>query len=204
MSGRFYVAALAGQSGSGKSLVGERLRELGADVIDSDLTARTAVQKGSPCLRELTDEFSRDILLPDGSLDRKKLGAICFSSDSAKKRLDEITHPYIISMLKKQFRELRDGGRGFCVVEAPALFESGLDRLCDYIIAVTAPYRDKICRIAARDGLSPEAAAARLARQIPESELAARAGAVIENSGTAAELRLKTDALYAELCERFR
>ncbi len=202
MSG-FHVAALAGQSGSGKSFVGARLRELGAATVDSDSTARLVVERGMPCLAELVQAFSGDILLPDGSLDRKALGARCFASQGAKKRLDAITHPYIIDALKETFRGLEGEGRRFCVVEAPALFESGLDALCDFIVVVTAPRGDKLKRIMRRDGLTAEAAAERLSRQLPESELAARADEVIDNSGSLDDLRAAADGLYARLCERF-
>ena len=193
------VVALTGQSGSGKSQVGRILASRGVPVVDSDRTARDVVQPGTPCLAALAAEFSDDILLPDGSLDRKKLGALCFADDRRRRRLNEITHPHILAALKADFERLGREGHRLVVVEAPALFESGLDRLCGRIVLVTAPHDDKLGRIVARDSLTREGAVQRLAGQYPEVETAKRADYILDNSGTLEELEDAADTLLRQL-----
>ncbi len=201
---RFYVVALAGGSGSGKSYIGKRLAEQGISVIDSDKTARDAVKKGSRCLKALVREFSDIILLEDGSLNRKKLGEICFADEKLKNRLNEITHPYIIDLLTTEFENLHRLGEHFCVVEIPALIESGLYAVCDKIVLVTAPFETKVERITVRDGLSREQAVQRLISQVPDREIAPLCDLVIENDGTLCSLDKKIDALSDTIKVWFR
>ena len=94
MSG-FFVAALTGRSGAGKSLASVFLAEHGVPVLDGDKVARQVVEPGEPCLRELAEVFGRDILFEDGTLNRRKLGSICFADPEKKKTLNAITHPLI-------------------------------------------------------------------------------------------------------------
>src|SRR6185436_4580908 len=92
---KFLLVGLTGSIATGKSTVSEMFRRLGCEVIDADLLAREVVAPGEPALAEIAEEFGRDVLQPDGALDRKKLGAIVFGDAARRKRLEQITHPAI-------------------------------------------------------------------------------------------------------------
>ncbi|MEA4911548.1 MAG: dephospho-CoA kinase [Oscillospiraceae bacterium] len=196
---RFYVAALTGRSGSGKSFAAAYLRALGVPVIDGDDVAREVVEPGKPCLAQLVRAFSDRILKPDGSLNRRMLGDICFADAKKKKKLDEITHPHIIERMTELFEQLHEEGYRYCLVEAPALVESGLYALCDRTILVRAQDEIMLRRIVERDKLTTEQARSRIDSQIADGELAALADIVLENNGTTEEFCGKLDALKTQL-----
>ncbi len=196
---RFYVAALAGRSGAGKSFASAYLEKKGVPVVDGDDVARAVVGPGSPCLAALVREFSADILLEDGSLNRRLLGERCFADADKKRRLDEITHPFIIERMLDRFDELHEKGYAYCLVEAPALIESGLYAVCDRIILVTAGEDVLVGRIMARDGLSREQAQTRVRAQMAEDAVRKLSDAVVENTGTPEEFCKKLDELKVQL-----
>ena len=132
------ILGLCGLSGAGKSTVCALLREKGAEIVDTDVIARDIVLPGSPALASLAAAFGADILLLDGSLDRKTLAARAFSAPEGAKRLSAITHPAIIRIaLRRAFAAKKEGKPA--VIDAPLLFSSGLHRVCDLTCAVTAP-----------------------------------------------------------------
>lgn len=108
-----FVLGLTGPTGAGKSLVASHLKTLGFEVIDADQIARAAVAPGE-CLDELAAAFGKQILLPDGSLNRKKLASIVFSDKNQLKRLNLITHPHIIMEIRRLLAELEKKGDRFC------------------------------------------------------------------------------------------
>ena len=182
------IVGLTGPSGGGKSTAAEMLRTLHFCVIDCDSLSREAVRQGGECLKQLTERFGGEILLADGSLDRRRLGNICFSEPESKRALDDITHPHILRLLFERIRHEAENGADAVIVEAAALYESGLDRSCDRIALVRASRELLVNRIMQRDGLSAEAAAARLDAQTDARLLAERADYIIENDGSTAEL----------------
>jgi len=199
----FHVVALAGKSGSGKSLAADYLASKGVPVIDGDMVARDVVAPGSDCLRLLAEEFGTEILLEDGSLDRRKLGELCFSNSSRKERLDAIIHPFILSDMKRSFEELGNKGFKYCVVQAPALIESGFQSLSDRIVLITAEREKQIERITARDGIEEKAAGMRLDAQICEQRLRELADVEIENNGTKEEFLSRLNSLRSLFSEWF-
>ena len=196
---RFYVAALTGRSGSGKSYASEYLAEKGTLTIDSDVLAREVVEKGSKCLDELVEEFSSEILKADSTLDRKKLADICFANERKKSKLDRIIHPYIIERLLSCFDELKENGARYCVVEAGALVESGLYAVCDRIVMITADEDKQIERIMLRDGITLQQAQTRLEAQLHAAELKDLCDMIITNNGTLEEFDIKLDSLAGQL-----
>lgn len=200
---RFYVAALTGRSGSGKSCASDYLRERGVAVLDGDDAARAVVQKGERTLLELAEAFGDGILLPDSSLNRQKLADICFADDDKKETLNAITHPAIISRLTDEFDRLKNEGEVYCVVEAPALIESGLYAVCDRIIMICAPEEDEIERIMTRDGLTREQALARLNAQADPEQVRPLCDLVIDNDGSLEQFYQKLDELKVKLDEWF-
>ena len=200
---KFYVAALTGRSGSGKSYASEYLRAKGIPSIDGDDVAREVVRPGEKCLRDLVQEFGGEILLADGTLNRHLLGDLCFSDRRKKERLDAITHPYIIERTTDYFDKLKEAGHRYCLVEAAAVVESGLYIVCDKLIMITSERAAQIGRIVARDGLSAEQANIRLDAQVDEDELRALCDVVIDNSGSLEEFNRKLDALALQLEQWF-
>lgn len=195
----FFVAALTGRSGAGKSLASAFLAEHGVPVLDGDQVARQVVEPGEPCLDELVKAFGADILQPDGTLNRRKLGDICFADPEKKHTLNAITHPHILESMQRTFAALKAAGERCCVVEAAALLESGLDKLCDRIILVTADEDTLVARIMQRDGLTEQQARTRVRSQMNEDVIRAMADAVVVNNGDETALHEQLQALLAKL-----
>lgn len=185
------VIGLTGPTGAGKSSVAKELAALGCAVVDCDRIARQVTDSCVPCLQSLAEEFGSDIL-KEGVLDRKLLAARAFASPEKTRKLNELTHPWILGETKAQIQAALDAGKLFVVVDAPLLFEAGVDALCDEIVAVTVPFEKRLQRIMKRDHISEELARARMAAQHPESWYEERAGKVISG-------RLGDETLRSEL-----
>ncbi|MDR1790810.1 MAG: dephospho-CoA kinase [Propionibacteriaceae bacterium] len=190
--------AVTGGIGSGKSVVAERLKELGAVVIDYDDLARQAVAPGTPGLAAVIAEFGAGVQAPDGSLDRKALGEIIFNDPDARRRLNAIVHPFVF--LLAQHAELQAMGQYKLVVhEIPLLVESGLADRFDEVIVVDAEPEQQLARVIARDGLSVAQARARLSAQATRAQRLQAATRVIHNYGTLADLADQVDDLVPQL-----
>ncbi len=176
----FCVVGLTGPSGAGKSTVAELLRKAGWAVVDCDALTRSPQVYDGACVAELQAAFGADIA-PGGVLDRKELAKRAFSSQEAKKRLEAVTFPRISRAVREQVENACAAGCSVVALDAPTLFEAGLDRECDRILAVTAPEQERLKRVQKRDGLTREQAALRLGAQREESFFARQADWVIEN-----------------------
>lgn len=196
---KFYVVALTGRSGTGKSFASEYLAKLGVPVIDGDDVAREVVEKGMPCLDTLVKEFSPSILKEDGTLNRRGLADICFPDPKKKRRLDEITHPYIIKRMVEYFDVLHESGEKYCVVEAAALIESGLYAVCDKTIMVTADEDKIIKRIMKRDGITMQQAKHRIDGQMNEDAVKQVSEIIVTNNATKEEFCAKLKQVKNQL-----
>lgn len=193
------VFGLTGGIGSGKSRVAALFRERGVPVVDADELAREAVAPGSAGLADVVQSFGAGVLAPDGSLDRKRLGALVFADEAARKRLNAITHPRVRQLSAEHFGRLEQSGVTLAGYDVPLLFEVGLDQLLCPIVVVAASEATQLERILARDGLSEAEARARIAAQLPLSEKRRRADYVIENDGSLSELSQQVDRLLPQL-----
>lgn len=194
------VIGLAGNIGSGKSLAAGILKELGAAVIDADWLARQVVEPGQAAYDEVKAAFGPEYFLPDGKLNRKKLGNLVFADEAARLRLNGITHPRIRQMAGERIQADLAAGYPLVVLEAALLLTSqAYADILDEIWLITASPALIYARLAARDALDLAAVEVRLAAQMPAAEQAALADRVIENNGTAAELKQKLTALYYEV-----
>lgn len=194
------VIGLTGGIASGKSLVSRFLKELGAVVIDADQIARDVVRVGSPAWMEIVQEFGEGVCNPDGSLDRKKLGKIVFSERSKLDRLNRITHPYIISEIKRLLNDYRKSAPDSIVVlDVPLLFETGLERMVDEVWVVYVDHQTQLERLMKRDGLSVEDALRKISSQIPLEEKIKLADHVIDNRGDPQETFLQVKRLWESL-----
>lgn len=193
------VFGLTGGIGTGKSTVAALLRERGVPVVDADALAREAVQAGSPGLAQVVEAFGSGVLDERGELDRKRLGALVFADDQARKRLNDITHPIVRQLSQQRFAALDQQGVELAAYDVPLLFEVGLDRVLRPIVVVAASEAKQLERVVKRDGLSVEQARARIRAQLPLAEKRAQAEHVVENDGTLAELATQVDAVLARL-----
>ena len=183
---------LTGPTGAGKSTVARLLEQNGIPLVDADAIARTVTEKGSPVLSALADTFGKDILFPDGSLDRRALAAVAFSSKENTEKLNAVTHPAILARIR---RALADATGDAVVLDAPLLFETGLDALCDHTVAIVADEAVRLARITARDSISEEAAKKRMAVQPDTAFYAAHADILLYNNGDRSPAMLASDLL---------
>ncbi len=183
---------LTGPTGAGKSTVARLLEQNGIPLVDADAIARTVTEKGSPVLSALADTFGKEILFPNGSLDRRALAAVAFSSKENTEKLNAVTHPAILARIR---RALADATGDAVVLDAPLLFETGLDALCDHTAAIVADEAVRLARITARDGISEEAAKKRMAVQPDTAFYAARADILLYNNGDRSPAMLAADLL---------
>lgn len=195
---RPLTIGLTGPTGSGKSTLRPVFESMGCRVLDCDVYARRVVMPGSPALGELAAEFGEDIIRPDGQLDRGLLAQRAFCSGEKTKKLNAITHPYIISMLKEDIIKARAGGL-HAVIDAPLLFEAGLDTICDATIAVTAPREVRIRRVTERDGISREKALMRISAQRPEEKYIELAQYHISSDCSPEELARRAESVIREI-----
>lgn len=176
-----FILGLTGQSGAGKGEVSKILAEnYGYAVIDADRFARQVVTEGSECLRELADAFGSHILRPDGQLDRKKLAESAFKDRASTDKLNRIIHPYITGAIKAEIENLSKRFEKI-VLDAPTLFESGSDKLCDEVLAVLASYETRKARIISRDSLTEQQLELRMSAQQDDDFFRQRTKFVIYN-----------------------
>ncbi len=183
------IIGLTGQTGSGKSTVCSFALSKGAAVINADSVAREVVQKGSRCLAQLAEAFGGDIIKSSGELDRKLLAKRAFSDKEKTGLLNSITHPFIIKSTAEKAEELRNQGYQIIVFDAPQLFESGADKICDVIVTVTAPEEIRLERIIRRDGLAPEEARLRMNAQLDEEYFRENSDYLIDGSKSIDEVK---------------
>ncbi|NLZ37069.1 MAG: dephospho-CoA kinase [Clostridiales bacterium] len=165
-----YVLGLTGASGSGKGYVSDIFARRNIETLDTDelyhsLTGSDPTLRDDELLAELKSEFGDDIISHDGSLFRPALRDKVFSSPEKLKRLNEIAHPHVISAALSWIKQQWKSGRKYCIIDAPLLFESGMNDYCDWTIGVIADRALRVSRIIKRDGISPEAAEKRISNQ---------------------------------------
>jgi len=189
------VLGLTGGIGSGKSMVAQMFSQLGAIVIDADKLAREVVEPGQPALDEIAATFGPQVLLPDGRLDRPKLGEIIFADPAQRAKLDAITHPRIRARMEEEIK-VRRSGPGVLIVDIPLLYENDRGRSVERVIVVWVDPQTQLQRLRERDGLTADAARQRIAAQMPLEAKRARADHVIDNSGTRADTQAQVEAIY--------
>lgn len=191
---------LTGGIGAGKSEVSRRLAEHGAVIVDADAIAREVVEPGTPGLAAVVAEFGPEVLRPDGSLDREKLGSIVFADAGRRARLNAIVHP----LVGTRMRELVEQAPTDAIVvhDVPLIAENDLAAAYDYVVVVDAPVEEQVRRLTERRGMTAHDARARIAAQATRERRRAIADHVIDNSGSLDRLAVQVDALWAELTRR--
>ena len=193
-----FVLGLTGGIGTGKSTAAEYLTSKGFIHIDADAIGRELTADGSPVLQVLDDAFSTDgcqILRQDGSLDRKALADIVFGDRRQKDKLDDI----MFSRIGEIIRHRIDQAHAPVLLDAPLLFEAGLDHLCDRVILICCDLAKRLRRVAERDNISEEEISARIRSQMPDGEKKAHADYIVDNSGSLEELHTRLNDILYEL-----
>jgi dephospho-CoA kinase len=190
------LIGLTGGIATGKSTVDRMLAARGATVIDADELAREAVRPEEPTLDRVVERFGKDILSPDGSLDRGRLGKIVFADSDARHDLEGITHPRIIELTQERVAAALTGTAPLVVVDIPLLFENAREGMFDGVLLVYAPPDVQVRRLQERNHLDETAARQRLAAQLPIDDKRARATWIIDNSGYEAAAQRAVDAWW--------
>lgn len=195
------IIGLTGGSGAGKTAVSNCFEQFGAGTVNADAVYRTLCNHCQPMLDALCAAFG-NILTPAGQLDRPKLAAAVFSDAAKLSQLNQLTFPYIREASLSQMIELSANGYPIILYDAPTLFQTGADSLCESVIGVIASRETRIARIMARDGLSRAAAAARINAQPDSSFYQAHCHYLIENDGPIPALETQAQAIWAQIIEK--
>jgi dephospho-CoA kinase len=196
----FLLAGLTGSIATGKSTVSAMFTHLGCRVTDADQLAREVVTPGQPAHAAVVAEFGPAVLQPDGSLDRKRLGAIVFAEPEKRKRLEAITHPAIRTRWDRILRAYEEEAySGVVFWDAALLYETGGARLMEKMVVVLADPATQLTRLIARDDCTEAQARARIASQMPVAEKAKVADYVVDNSGPRAETERQVRAVHRAL-----
>lgn len=196
------TVGLTGGIASGKSTVARFFEDLGVPVVDADQLAREVVAAGSDGLQEIVDEFGDDVLLPEGTLDRKKLGEIVFNDEAARRKLEGITHPRIAQAGMAAIAGLQEGAHGYVLYEAALLVENGAYEVFPALVVVAVTPDVQLERLIGRDEIDEQAARARVASQLPLEQKVAVADFVIHNDGGQEATRQSVGEVHAALLDK--
>ena len=196
---------MTGSIGVGKSFVASVFVELGCHVLDADQTAREVVMPGTPGLQTLVDEFGQDILATDGTLDRKRLGALIFADQSKREQLNHVLHPFIIARQDEILNawEAEDPD-GIGIVDAALMIESGGYKRFDKLIVVHCRPEVQLERLMLRDKLSRDEALRRINSQMPQDEKQKFADYLIDTSDGFDLTRARTVEVHNQLIRVIR
>lgn len=193
------VIGLTGGIGSGKSTVSRFLAELGAVILNADDVGHEAFKPDTEMWRRVVAAFGRQIVAPDGNIDRKKLGNIVFGNAESLSRLNQIMHPRMYALVKAQLEEYRRQGTRVIVLEAPLLLEAGWTPLVDEVWVTTAAESTVLKRLKERAGLSPAESLTRIRSQLSSAERVRHADLVIDTDCDLDELKARITELWRRL-----
>lgn len=194
------IIGLTGGIASGKSTVSALLVSKGARLVDADVIAREVMLPGHEVLAAAVKQFGSEILSPDGTLNRGKLGDIVFQDPAALQVLNNLTHPAIRREIKERMNSMEEEDpKKLTIVDIPLLFESGLENMFHEILVVYVPREVQIARLMERNGLSLEQAEARLNAQMDIEAKRNKADYIIDNSGELAHTEQQVAVLWDRL-----
>ena len=196
------VIGLTGGIASGKSTVSSMLKELGADIIDVDVVGRMVVGRGQKAYKRIVEEFGEEMLLPNGDIDRRKLGGVVFSNSAQLKLLNHITHPEILTMVKEQIDAFRQKGSVAVVIDAAILIEMGLNELVDEVWLVMVNKDTQIKRLMERERFAYSDAVNRINSQFTNEQKMRYADIVIDNNKQISEVKEAINSLWAKTISR--
>lgn len=191
---------LTGSIAVGKTFVCEVLRELGAFVLDADLTAREVVAKGSKGLAQIVEHFGDEVLTESGELDRVKMGAIVFGDETKRLLLNSIVHPLVFEAQNLWLIEKEHANaHGVAVIDAALMIESGGYKRFTKLVVVWCEPEIQLQRLMLRNNLSEAEALKRIGAQMPQEEKKRYADFLIDTSGGFEETRQRTIEVFGQL-----
>lgn len=200
---RAVVIGLTGGIACGKSTIAKILKRLGAVIIDADKEAKRLLNPNGSAWTALVKEFGTEILNPDQSINRRRLGNMVFGNTEMLAKLNSITHPGVIKVISEKIQRYREESRWPAIVlDAPLLFEVGAEKLVDVVWVVSVDRKTQIDRLMNRDKIDHIQALQRIEAQMPLAEKEARADAVINNIGSRRETREAVLSLWQQYVER--
>ena len=195
------IIALTGGIACGKTTLANMLRELGAPVIDADAISRSLTAPGGKALPALREAFGGEVFQDGQTLNRAALAERVFHDPEQLQKLNAITHPLIIERMQSEIERCRKSGAPVVVLDVPLLFETGLDRLADETVCVSAPLPVQLKRLMTRNGLTEEQAMRRIQSQLPLCEKEKLADRTISTDRPLEELRALMGRLYRQWLE---
>ncbi|MBD7935599.1 dephospho-CoA kinase [Cytobacillus sp. Sa5YUA1] len=196
------IIGLTGGIASGKSTVSTMLKERAITVIDADVEAKRAVEKGEPAYDEIVSHFGQEILLENGEINRQKLGSIVFYSEEERMMLNSIVHPAVRRRMNEQKDEAVANGEKMVVLDIPLLFESKLTYMVDYTVLVYVNKENQLQRLMKRNGFDANEANARIRSQMLLEEKVQLADFLIDNNGELASTEKQLDDLLLQLKDK--
>lgn len=196
------VIGLTGGIASGKTTISNILKELGAIIIDADKIARKVVEKSSPALKDIEENFGRDVLFKNGKLDRKKLGNIVFNDTGSLKKLNEIIHPYIVEKIIDEINHYKKTyNNRVIILDAALLIELNLMDLVEEVWLIVVPEEMQLGRLVERDNISADQAQKRIDAQIPLEDKKKYADLIIDNSKDLTYLQAQIEENWERIIE---
>ena len=195
------IIGITGPTGAGKTTALNELEKLGGCILDADAVYHELLANNQALRRELTERFG-PMEDDQGNFDRKKLGSVVFNDPAALADLNTIAHRYVVAEIGKRLEEAERSGCAAAAVDAIALFESGLDRLCQATLAITAPPDIRVKRIMAREGISEDYARARVAAQKADDYYIGLCGyALVNDCNTPEDFSRRARELFQRILE---
>lgn len=183
------VFGITGGIATGKSTVSGMIEKLGFTVIDADQIAHQVMEPGQEAYEKVVEHFGDNILLDDGRIDRKKLGAIVFHDEKKRQLLNSLVHPAVRKEMYSLMEAAKKRGEKAVFLDIPLLYENGLEHLVEKVIVVYTDEGTQLERLMARNHLTREDALARIRSQMPIEEKKNRADEVIDNRGSLEKTR---------------
>lgn len=197
------IIGICGQSGSGKSSVCQYFAKRNIPVLDCDAIYHDLVSHDTPCLAEIGTTFGKEVIC-DGALNRKRLREIVFHDPEKLHLLNQLTHRFVKEECNRRLTAYAKENVSFCLIDAPMLFEAGMESLCDAVVAVIAPQEEQLSRLLTRDRISTLTAKERIDHQISQEELIRRADFVIDNNADLTHLESQCEDLLKKLNNNFQ
>lgn len=197
---RIKIIGLTGQSGAGKSTAADFFSKKGFAVINADLLVRQLYENKSPCVLSIAAQFGNDILDSNNQIIRPLLAQRAFSSKENTQLLNSIVHPFVTALFIDKVHNAYNNNFTTVVYDAPQLFESKTDIICDEVISIIASKETRINRICRRDNITREAAEQRINAQLDEEFFKKNSSLIIQNNDALNELYKQLEYAYDEIC----
>ena len=195
-----FAFGLTGGLASGKSTVAGYFRNLGAHIIDADRVGHKLIEPGQAAFQAIIEHFGKETLGLDGRIDRKKLAGRVFADPKQVHALNDILHPRIIAHMRElAIRHRCNDPRSMVIIDAPLIFESGMDQMLRKVIVAWCHPEQQVERWMAKTGAPREDAEQRIKAQIPLEVKLRRADYLIDCSGSLEQTRTQAQSLYGQL-----